>query len=125
LREVLKSGRPGETYNIGGRSERSNIDVVRTICATLDQLRPRSGGHPYAALITHVTDRPGHDRRYAIDDSKIAAEIGWAPKVAFEDGIRQTIAWYLDHPDWVLAITSGSYSQPPAAVGHAPALAAA
>lgn len=111
LRAVLAKGRPGQTYNIGGRSERSNIDVVRTICETLDALRPRAAGARYGELVTHVTDRPGHDRRYAIDDRKIASELGWQPQVAFEEGIRQTIQWYLDHQDWVRTVTSGSYRQ--------------
>ncbi|MEO8653072.1 MAG: dTDP-glucose 4,6-dehydratase [Ramlibacter sp.] len=111
LREVLARGRPGETYNIGGRSERTNLDVVHAICQTLDSLRPRAGGASYAALVTHVRDRPGHDRRYAIDDGKIARELGWRPAVAFDEGIRGTVQWYLDHPDWVESVTSGSYRQ--------------
>ena len=112
LRAVLAKGRPGQTYNIGGRSERSNLAVVRTICETLDALRPRAARGSYSELVTHVTDRPGHDRRYAIDDRKIAGELGWQPQVAFEEGIRQTIQWYLDHQDWVRTVTSGSYRQP-------------
>ena len=111
LRRVLEAGRPGETYNIGGRSERANLDVVHTICRTLDTLRPQAGGAPHSALITHVKDRPGHDRRYAIDDSKIAGELQWRPAVSFEDGIRQTVRWYLDHGDWVESVTSGSYRE--------------
>ena len=111
LRAVLERGRPGETYNIGGRSERSNLAVVHAICQTLDELRPRADGQPYAALITHVRDRPGHDRRYAIDDRKISGELGWRPAVVFEDGIRQTVLWYLDHGDWVRSVTSGEYRQ--------------
>ena len=111
LREVLARGRPGETYNIGGRSERTNIDVVRAICRNLDAMRPRATGEPYAALITHVRDRPGHDRRYAIDDSKIARELGWRPAVGFEEGIRSTVRWYLDNPAWVESVTSGCYRQ--------------
>ena len=111
LRAVLERGRPGETYNIGGRAERTNIEVVHAICRTLDAVRPRSAGEPYTALVTHVRDRPGHDRRYAIDDSKIAAELGWRPAVDFEEGIRATVQWYLDHPDWVESVTSGSYRQ--------------
>jgi len=109
LRAVLERGRPGEAYNIGGRSERTNIDVVRTLCSVLDEVKPRPHGGSYAGQITHVTDRPGHDRRYAIDDSKIAGELGWKPSVAFGDGIRRTVAWYLDHQDWVRSVTSGSY----------------
>ena len=111
LREVLAHGRLGDTYNIGGRSECTNMSVVRTICATLDQLRPRPDGQPYATLIAHVKDRLGHDRRYAIDDSKVASELGWQPGVRFEEGIAQTVAWYLAHQEWVDAITSGSYRQ--------------
>jgi dTDP-glucose 4,6-dehydratase len=111
LREILARGRPGETYNIGGRSERSNLNVVRAICETLDELRPRADGRPYASLVAHVKDRPGHDRRYAIDDRKIARELGWRPQVVFEDGIRRTVQWYLDHQDWVQSVTSGSYRQ--------------
>jgi dTDP-glucose 4,6-dehydratase len=109
IRAVLDRGAPGETYNIGGRSERTNLEVVGTICATLDQLVPARDGRPYAALVTHVTDRPGHDRRYAIDDGKIATELGWVPAVGFEAGIRDTVRWYLDHQDWVESVTSGTY----------------
>lgn len=109
IRAVLDRGTPGETYNIGGRSERTNLDVVGTICSTLDKLVPARDGRPYAALVTHVADRPGHDRRYAIDDGKIARELGWVPTVAFEAGIRDTVRWYLDHQDWVESVTSGSY----------------
>jgi dTDP-glucose 4,6-dehydratase len=111
LREVLARGKPGETYNIGGRSERTNIEVVRAICRNLDALRPRVAGDSYAALITHVRDRPGHDRRYAIDDSKIAGELGWRPATGFDEGIRSTVRWYLDNPAWVESVTSGSYRQ--------------
>jgi dTDP-glucose 4,6-dehydratase len=109
IRCVLHNGRPGETYNIGGRSERRNLDVVRTICAVLDELRPSSPFAPHARLIQFVTDRPGHDRRYAIDSSRIERELHWQPQVTFESGIRNTVAWYLDHQAWVAAITSGSY----------------
>jgi dTDP-glucose 4,6-dehydratase len=109
LRAVLEKGRPGDTYNIGGRSEMANMDVVRGICAILDELRPRAT--PHADLITHVTDRLGHDRRYAIDDSRIAAELGWQPQVRFADGMRQTVQWYLDNSEWVESVTSGSYRQ--------------
>jgi dTDP-glucose 4,6-dehydratase len=109
LRAVLSKGKPGETYNIGGRSEMANLDVVRTVCAILDELRPRP--QPHAQLITHVTDRRGHDRRYAIDDTKIATELGWKPAVKFADGIRQTVQWYLSHQDWVESVTSGTYRQ--------------
>ncbi|MEO7392287.1 MAG: dTDP-glucose 4,6-dehydratase [Ramlibacter sp.] len=111
LRRILERGRTGDTYNVGGRSERSNLDVVRAICSTLDQLRPHVGGQPYADLVTHVKDRPGHDRRYAIDDRKIAGELGWKPAIGFEEGIRSTVRWYLEHADWVESVTSGSYRQ--------------
>ncbi len=111
LRAVLERGRVGETYNIGGRSERTNMQVVHAICGALDELAPRAAGGKYAELITHVKDRPGHDRRYAIDDGKIAAELGWAPALAFEDGMRQTIRWYLENQAWVESVTSGAYRQ--------------
>ncbi len=110
LRSVLEQGQPGETYNIGGRSERANLQVVHAICSALDESRPRSG-KPSAGLIKHVQDRQGHDRRYAIDDSKIASELGWKPSIEFEAGIRQTVAWYLDNAEWVESVTSGSYLQ--------------
>lgn len=110
IREVLARGRPGQTYNIGGRAERTNLSVVRTICDTLDALRPHEAG-TYASLVTHVKDRPGHDRRYAIDDSKIAGELGWKPAMSFDQGIRNTVQWYLDNDDWVRSVTSGSYRQ--------------
>jgi dTDP-glucose 4,6-dehydratase len=108
---VLEHGRIGETYNIGGRSERTNLQVVDAICSALDTLAPRPGARPHAELITHVKDRPGHDRRYAIDDSKIAKELGWQPSMSFEAGMRQTIEWYLGHQEWVESVTSGSYRQ--------------
>ncbi|WP_395687243.1 dTDP-glucose 4,6-dehydratase [Caenimonas koreensis] len=111
LNAVLERGRPGESYNIGGRSERTNLAVVDSICNALDALRPRKGGGSYIELLSHVKDRPGHDRRYAIDDSKIASELGWQPTVKFEQGIRATVQWYLDHEDWVESVTSGSYRQ--------------
>ena len=109
LRAVLERGRPGETYNIGGRAERTNLEVVGSICSALDAARPAPGGKPYSALLTHVTDRRGHDRRYAIDDTKLAQELGWRPAVQFDAGIRQTVAWYLEHPEWVQSVTSGTY----------------
>jgi dTDP-glucose 4,6-dehydratase len=109
IRCVLRNGRLGETYNVGGRSERRNIDVVRTICAVLDELRSGSAHCPHAQLIAFVPDRPGHDRRYAIDSSRIERELGWRPQISFEEGIRTTVAWYLEHADWVAAITNGSY----------------
>ncbi|HSI52483.1 MAG TPA: dTDP-glucose 4,6-dehydratase [Ramlibacter sp.] len=111
LEAVLATGRPGESYNIGGRSERANLEVVAAICTALDGLRPRAGGKPYADLVTHVKDRPGHDRRYAIDDSKIAGELRWQPRVGFEQGIRDTVQWYLDNQAWVDSVTSGAYRQ--------------
>jgi dTDP-glucose 4,6-dehydratase len=108
LRVVLERGRPGETYNIGGENEHTNIDIVRTICALLDELRPDPQGS-HARLIEHVTDRPGHDRRYAIDARKIERDIGWRPSETFASGIRKTIAWYLEHGDWVARVQSGAY----------------
>jgi dTDP-glucose 4,6-dehydratase len=126
IRTVLRAGRPGETYNVGGRSERTNLQVVHAICATLDRLQPRADGQPYSALITHVKDRPGHDRRYAIDDSRIAAELQWKPSVGFEDGIAQTVQWYLANSAWVESVTSGSYRQwVDKQYGESPAAAAA
>jgi dTDP-glucose 4,6-dehydratase len=109
IRRVLEAGRVGETYNIGGCNEKTNIDVVRTLCAILDQESPRADGQSYAAQITFVKDRPGHDRRYAIDASKIERELGWRPAETFDTGIRKTVRWYLDHQAWVLNVTSGSY----------------
>jgi len=109
IARVLESGRLGETYNIGGWNEMANIDVVKTICARLDVLRPRADGKPYANQITYVTDRPGHDRRYAIDARKIESELGWKPQETFESGIQKTVQWYLDNPKWVEGVTSGEY----------------
>ncbi|MES3009885.1 MAG: dTDP-glucose 4,6-dehydratase [Pseudomonadota bacterium] len=109
LRRVLEAGRLGETYNIGGWNEKPNLEIVHTVCGLLDELRPRSDGKPYATQITHVTDRPGHDRRYAIDASKIEQELGWRPAETFETGIRKTIQWYLDNPAWVANVQSGAY----------------
>ncbi len=106
---VLEAGQLGETYNIGGWNEKANLDVVRTLCAILDELKPRADGLPYASQITYVKDRPGHDRRYAIDARKIERELGWKPEETFETGIRKTVQWYLDHPDWVDNVTSGNY----------------
>jgi dTDP-glucose 4,6-dehydratase len=111
IRTVLAKGTPGETYNIGGRNEMANIEVVRAICALLDELRPAAGGKPYASLITYVKDRPGHDRRYAIDTTKITMELGWQPQETFASGIRKTIQWYLDHPEWVRLVRSGEYQK--------------
>ncbi|HEX2010546.1 MAG TPA: dTDP-glucose 4,6-dehydratase [Roseateles sp.] len=110
IRAVLAGGTLGETYNIGGWNEKANIDIVRTVCALLDELRPDAAG-PYSRLITYVTDRPGHDRRYAIDARKIERELGWRPAETFETGIRKTVQWYLDHPDWVARVQSGAYRE--------------
>ncbi|OGT60490.1 MAG: dTDP-glucose 4,6-dehydratase [Gammaproteobacteria bacterium RIFCSPHIGHO2_12_FULL_63_22] len=109
IRRVLESGRIGETYNVGGDAERKNIDVVNAICALLDVRRPRADGQPRASQITYVADRPGHDRRYAIDASKLKRELDWAPKVGFEDGMSRTVNWYLDNEAWVGRVLDGSY----------------
>jgi len=109
--EVLQHGKIGDTYNIGGHNEIRNIDIVNTICSILDELKPRSNGQTYSELITYVTDRPGHDFRYAIDASKIKNDLGWTPKETFETGIRKTIQWYLDHEDWWRKIQDGTYNQ--------------
>jgi dTDP-glucose 4,6-dehydratase len=109
IRRVLEAGVPGETYNIGGWNEKPNIEVVRALCAILDEERPRADGRPYADQITYVKDRPGHDRRYAIDASRIHRELGWKPAETFETGIRRTVRWYLANQDWVANVTSGGY----------------
>ncbi|MFZ2394426.1 dTDP-glucose 4,6-dehydratase [Rhodoferax sp.] len=109
IRRVLEAGRLGETYNVGGWNEKANIDIVHTVCALLDELRPRADGKPYQEQITYVTDRPGHDRRYAIDARKLERELGWKPAETFESGIRKTVQWYLDNPDWVAHVQSGAY----------------
>ena len=109
IRRVLEGGRLGETYNIGGWNEKPNIEIVQRVCALLDELRPKADGGSYASQITYVTDRPGHDRRYAIDARKIERELGWKPAETFETGIRKTVEWYLAHPDWVAHVQSGSY----------------
>jgi dTDP-glucose 4,6-dehydratase len=109
IRSVLEHGRPGETYNIGGNSERRNLDVVRAICDLVDELRPDATRGSRKKLITFVNDRPGHDRRYAIDASKIARELGWQPSVPFEEGLRKTVSWYLAHNDWIEDIRTGAY----------------
>ena len=106
----LQRGRVGETYNIGGWNEQANIDIVRLICTLLDELVPDPQG-PYARLITHVQDRPGHDRRYAIDARKIERELGWRPAESFETGLRKTVEWYLANPGWVENVTSGAYRE--------------
>jgi dTDP-glucose 4,6-dehydratase len=108
IRAVLAGGRLGETYNIGGWNEQANIDIVKTVCALLDELRPDPAG-PYARLISYVTDRPGHDRRYAIDARKIERELGWRPAETFESGIRKTVLWYLANANWVADVQSGAY----------------
>jgi dTDP-glucose 4,6-dehydratase len=108
IRAVLAGGKLGETYNIGGWNEQANIDIVKTVCALLDELKPSADG-PYERLITYVKDRPGHDRRYAIDARKIERELGWRPAETFETGIRKTVQWYLDHPDWAARVQSGAY----------------
>ncbi len=109
IRRVLDAGRSGETYNIGGWNEMPNLDIVHTVCALLDELRPRADGKPYTDQITFVTDRPGHDRRYAIDARKIEQELGWKPAETFATGIRKTVQWYLDNQDWVANVQSGGY----------------
>lgn len=111
IMRVLEGGKLGETYNIGGNQERTNLSVVQNICEHLDTLRPRADGSSYAHQITFVKDRPGHDRRYAIDASKIKLELGWEPKETFESGLKKTIEWYLDNPAWVEHVTSGTYRQ--------------
>jgi dTDP-glucose 4,6-dehydratase len=111
IRRVLEAGSLGETYNVGGWNEKPNIEIVHTICALLDELRPRADGASYTTQITHVKDRPGHDRRYAIDARKLEAELGWKPAETFDTGIRKTVQWYLDHPDWVARVQSGAYRQ--------------
>jgi dTDP-glucose 4,6-dehydratase len=111
IRTVLEKGTLGETYNIGGWNEKANIDVVKQICAILDELQPKLDGKSYTEQITFVKDRPGHDRRYAIDASKIERELGWKPAETFETGIRKTVKWYLDNPIWVEGVVSGSYRQ--------------
>ena len=111
LRRVLEAGRVGETYNIGGWNEMPNIAIVKALCALLDARRPRADGASYAAQITHVADRPGHDRRYAVDAGKIAHTLGWRPQESFETGLEKTVQWLLDHPEWVADVQSGAYRQ--------------
>jgi len=111
IARVLQAGRLGETYNVGGWNEKPNIEVVRTLCSLLDELQPRADGQSYAAQITYVKDRAGHDRRYAIDARKIELEMGWRPQETFETGLRKTVAWYLANADWVTNVTSGQYRQ--------------
>jgi dTDP-glucose 4,6-dehydratase len=109
LLAVLANGRPGETYNVGGLNEQKNLDVVNILCSILDDLRPE--GAPHNRLITYVKDRPGHDRRYAIDCTKLQRDLGWSPRESFHTGIRKTVQWYLDNAKWVEKIVSGEYRE--------------
>ncbi|MES2972773.1 MAG: dTDP-glucose 4,6-dehydratase [Pseudomonadota bacterium] len=111
IRRVLQAGRPGEVYNVGGWNEKPNIDIVHTICSLLDELRPRADGKRYREQVCFVKDRPGHDRRYAIDARKMEQELGWKPAETFESGIRKAVQWYLDNPDWVAHVQSGAYRE--------------
>jgi dTDP-glucose 4,6-dehydratase len=111
IARVLEMGKVGETYNIGGWNEKPNLDVVHTLCSVLDELKPRADGKRYAEQITYVKDRPGHDRRYAIDARKIERDLGWKPQETFETGIRKTVLWYLSNQAWVEGVTSGAYRQ--------------
>jgi dTDP-glucose 4,6-dehydratase len=111
LRAVLERGRVGETYNVGGGNQRSNLEVVTTVCALLDELVQKSPFRPHLQLVQYVTDRPGHDRRYAIDARKLEGEIGWRPQESFETGLRKTVAWYLENAAWVESVTTGAYQQ--------------
>jgi dTDP-glucose 4,6-dehydratase len=111
IRTVLTQGEIGETYNIGGQNELKNLDVVETICSTLDEMRPNDPVVPHKSLIKFVSDRPGHDRRYAMNTAKIEAELGWKPRETFASGIRKTVQWYLDNQAWIQGVTSGSYRQ--------------
>jgi dTDP-glucose 4,6-dehydratase len=111
IRRVLDAGHIGEVYNIGGWNEKPNLEIVHTVCALLDELRPRADGKPYKEQITYVTDRPGHDRRYAIDARKLESELGWKPAETFETGIRKTVQWYLDNQAWVSNVQSGTYRE--------------
>jgi dTDP-glucose 4,6-dehydratase len=111
IRQVLERGTCGDTYNVGGWNEKTNLDVVRTLCNILDELQPRADGASYSEQLTFVKDRPGHDRRYAIDARKLERELGWKPSETFESGIRKTVKWYLDNQDWVENVTSGHYRE--------------
>ena len=111
IRRVLEAGRLGETYNVGGWNEKANLEVVKTICILLDEMQPRTDGQSYAEQITFVTDRAGHDRRYAIDARKLERELGWKPAETFESGIRKTVQWYLDNTEWTSNVTTGAYRE--------------
>jgi dTDP-glucose 4,6-dehydratase len=111
IRRVLADGRLGETYNVGGWNEKANLDVVHTLCDILDALKPKADGGSYRSQIAYVKDRPGHDRRYAIDARKLERELGWKPAETFETGIRKTVQWYLDNPQWVADVQSGAYAK--------------
>lgn len=111
IRTVLAAGQVGETYNVGGWNEKPNIEIVHTVCALLDELKPRADGRPYIEQIAYVTDRPGHDRRYAIDARRIERELGWRPAETFDSGIRKTVQWYLENQEWVVAVQSGTYRE--------------
>ena len=111
IRRVLEAGRVGEIYNVGGWNEKPNLEIVQTVCALLDELRPKSDGERYQTQISFVTDRPGHDRRYAIDARKIEHELGWKPAETFDSGIRKTVQWYLANPEWVAHVQSGAYRE--------------
>ena len=111
IRRVLEAGRLGETYNVGGWNEKPNIDIVKTVCALLDALRPKADGSSYSTQISYVTDRPGHDRRYAIDARKLERELGWKPAETFDTGIKKTVEWYLANGDWVHNVQSGAYRE--------------
>ncbi len=111
IRRVLEAGQVGEIYNIGGWNEKPNLDIVHIVCTLLDEFRSHADGQRYSEQITYVTDRPGHDRRYAIDASKMASELGWKPAETFDTGIRKTVQWYLDNPDWIAHVQSGTYRE--------------
>ena len=111
IRRILEAGHPGETYNVGGWNEKPNLEIVFTLCALLDELRPRADGQRYHEQITRVADRPGHDRRYAIDARKIERQLGWRPAETFATGIRKTVLWYLENPGWIGNVLSGAYRE--------------